>query len=296
MQYSVEAKAPARVASRMPGLRLPAFRKFFGNWNNLAGAAILLPIVALALTAPWLPIDDPLKPNLAASLDGPGASHFFGTDKLGRDVFSRTLSGLRVSLFVGFSAAFLALSGGMVIGTIAGFVGKTADTVISSIVDVFLAFPSLLLAIGVVAVFGPGLPQVIAALAISDVPRAIRLQRSLTLGLKFRTYMDAARMASAPTWWMLFRHVLPNTIAPMVVVGSIYASNAILAEAALSFLGLGLVPPDPSLGNLVAEGRQYLEDAWWISTIPGLVIALVSVSLHLFSDGIREQLDPRLGV
>ncbi|MCC7365108.1 MAG: ABC transporter permease [Dehalococcoidia bacterium] len=184
----------------------------------------------------------------------------------------------------------------MLIGTISGFAGKTADTIISAIIDVFLAFPSLLLAIGVVAIFGPGLPQVIAALAIADTPRAIRLQRSLTLGLKSRTYMDAARMASAPTWWMLIRHVVPNTIAPMVVVASIYASNAILAEAALSFLGLGLVPPDPSLGNLVSEGRQYLQDAWWISTIPGLVIALVSISLHLFSDGIREHLDPRLGV
>lgn len=295
MQYSATT-AVRRQTGWRPQLRLPGLGRFIGNKNNLAGAAILLPIVLLAATAPWLPIADPLEPDIVASLAAPSVEHPFGTDKLGRDIFSRTLAGLRVSLFVGFSAAGLALAGGMIIGTIAGFMGRTVDAVISAIVDVFLAFPSLLLAIGVVAIFGPGIPQVIAALAISDIPRAIRLQRSLTLGLKSRTYMDAARMASAPTSWILVKHILPNTVAPMVVVASIYASNAILAEATLSFLGLGLVPPDPSLGNLVSEGREYLQDAWWISTIPGLVIALVSVSLHLFSDGIREHLDPRLGV
>jgi peptide/nickel transport system permease protein len=159
---------------------------------------------------------------------------------------------------------------------------------------VLLSFPSLLLAIGVVAIFGPGLAQVIGALVIADLPRSARLQRSLTLGLKNRPFMDAARMVSAPTWWILLRHVIPNTLAPMAVVASIYASNAILAEAALSFLGLGLVPPAPSLGNLVSEGRQYLQEAWWISTVPGLMVAVVSVGLHLVADGLRQKLDPRL--
>jgi peptide/nickel transport system permease protein len=282
--------------SLAPRLRLPAIGRFLGNRSNAAGLAILLPIVILAFAAPVLPIADPLKPDILASLQAPSAQHPFGTDKLGREILSRTLAGLRVSLIVGFSAAGIAVAVGMTVGTIAGFMGKTVDTAVSAVVDVFLAFPSLLLAIGVVAVFGPGLPQVIAALAIGDAPRAIRLQRSLALSLKSRTYIDAARMASAPTWWLLVRHVLPNTFAPMLVVASIYASNAILAEAALSFLGLGLVPPNPSLGNLVSEGRQYLQDAWWISTIPGLVIAVVSIGLHLLSDGIREHLDPRLGI
>lgn len=294
---TVSAPSARPVGSTVaPRLKLPAIGRFLGNRSNAAGLAILVPIVVLAFAAPVLPIRDPLAPDILASLDGPSAAHPFGTDKLGREVLSRTLAGLRVSLIVGFSAAAIAMVVGMTIGTMAGFMGKTVDTVISSVVDVFLAFPSLLLAIGVVAVFGPGLPQVIAALAIADSPRAIRLQRSLALSLKSRTYIDAARMASAPTWWLLVRHVLPNTIAPMLVVASIYASNAILAEAALSFLGLGLVPPNPSLGNLVSEGRQYLQDAWWISTIPGLVIALVSIGLHLLSDGIRESLDPRLGI
>jgi peptide/nickel transport system permease protein len=273
---------------------VPRLGGFFANKSNLIGAMVLVPIVVLAFAAPYLPIADPLKPNVIASFATPSAEHPFGTDKLGREILSRTLAGLRVSLVVGFSAAAIALAVGLVVGTVAGFLGKTVDSLISALVDMLLAFPSLLLVIGVVAVFGAGVPQVIAAIAFADAPRAIRLQRALTMGMRSRTYMDAARMANGSTLWMLTRHVLPNTIAPMVVVASMYASNAILAEAALSFLGLGITPPQPSLGNLISDGRPYLQNAWWISTIPGLAIALVSVSLHLFSDGIREQLDPRL--
>jgi peptide/nickel transport system permease protein len=260
------------------------------------GLVIVVPLVLVAVCAPLLPLADPLKPNILASLDPPSFSHPFGTDKLGRDVLSRTIQGLRASLLVGVSVAGLALVFGVVVGTVAGFVGGTIDTVLSAVIDVFLSFPSLLLAIGVVAIFGPGLPQVIGALFLADLPRAARLQRSLSLGLKSRPFMDAARMASAPTWWILVRHVLPNTVAPMAVIATVYASNAILAEAALSFLGLGLVPPAPSLGNLVSDGRHYLQEAWWISTIPGLMVGVASMGLHLLSDGLRQKLDPRLGL
>jgi peptide/nickel transport system permease protein len=228
-------------------------------------------------------------------LKSPSLAHFFGTDKLGRDVFSRAVSGLQVSLLVGFSASAISLIAGIIIGTIAGLAGKAVDAAISAVVDVFLAFPSLLLAISIIAIFGHGIYQVILALAISGTPSSIRLQRVLTMGLHSRTYMDAARLASASGPWMLMRHILPNTLAPMLVFASIHAANAILAEAALSFLGLGITPPQPSLGNLVSDGRPYLQNAWWISTLPGLVVAVVSVSLHLISDGVREELDPRSG-
>jgi peptide/nickel transport system permease protein len=295
MQYTVgQAGALGNISRR--GLGFPfagALRKFIGNRNNLIGALILAPIIVVAFTAQWLPISDPLQPSIIDSLQGPSLQHPFGTDKLGRDIFSRTISGLRVSLMVGFAAAGLALVSGLVLGTLAGFLGKQVDTAISAVVDLLLAFPSLLLAIGFVSIFGPGMWQIIGAIAISDAPRAIRLQRSLALSLKSRTYIVAARMASAPTWWLLIRHVVPNTIAPMIVVASIYASNAILAEAALSFIGLGFVPPEPSLGNLISDGQNYLREAWWISTFPGIAIVVVSIALHLFSDGIRENLDPR---
>ncbi len=297
MQYTVSQPATGVATPRQrPSLRLGWLARFAEHKSGLVGLCILLPIVLLAVASPYLPLADPIKPNVIASLHSPSPAHPFGTDKLGREILSRTISGLRVSLTVGFFAAGISLCVGIVIGTLAGFMGKAVDAVISAIVDVFLAFPSLLLAIGIIAVFGPGMPQVIAALATAGTPSAIRLQRALTLSLKSRTYMDAARMASAPSWWMLVRHVIPNTLAPMVVFASIQAANAILAEAGLSYLGLGILPPQPSLGNLVSDGRPYLQNAWWISTIPGLAIALVSISLHLLSDGIREHLDPRLGV
>lgn len=276
--------------------RLSAFRLRVHHSVYVAAAVILVPLVLVAILAPILPLADPLKPNILASLDAPSLTHPFGTDKLGRDMVSRTVQGLRTSLLVGLAVAGLAMVGGLLIGTIAGFLGKGVDMALSAVVDVLLSFPSLLLAIGVVAVYGPGLPQVIGALVLADLPRTARLQRSLTLGVKGRPYMDAARMASAPTWWMLMRHVIPNTLAPMAVVASIVASNAILAEAALSFLGLGLVPPAPSLGNLVNEGREVLQEAWWVSTIPGLMVAIISVGLHFLSDGLRQRLDPRLGL
>ncbi|MEZ4503275.1 MAG: ABC transporter permease [Dehalococcoidia bacterium] len=294
MQTTIST-ARTQPSSRASGwLRESSFASFFRNRNNALGAAILLPILLLAVTAPILPIADPLKPNVADSLTGPSFSHFFGTDKLGRDIFSRTIAGLKVSLTIGFAAATLSMSMGILLGTMAGTMGRRVDTIISAFVDVLLAFPGLLLAIGIIAVFGGGTTQLIIALGISSMPAAIRLQRSLALGMRSRTFMDAARMGNAPTWWLLLRHVLPNTVAPMVVVATIYAANAILAEAALSFLGLGITPPEPSLGNLVADGRNYLREAWWISTIPGLAIVVVAISLHLFSDGIREQLDPSL--
>ncbi|HTE86670.1 MAG TPA: ABC transporter permease [Dehalococcoidia bacterium] len=271
-------------------------RRVLPNASYTAGAAILLPVVLLALTAPWLPIADPLKPHVLPSFSPPSFAHPLGTDKLGREILSRTLAGLRISLLVGFASAALALLVGLVVGTLAGYLGKGVDRAVTAAVDVLLSFPALLLAITAVAVFGNGIVQVILALTVAGLPLAIRLQRALTLGLKSRAYIDAARLANAPAWWILIRHVVPNTLPPMIVVASLHASNAIIAEATLSFLGLGITPPHPSLGNLIAEGRPFLQDAWWISTMPGIAIALVSVSLHLFSDGVREHLDPRLSI
>ena len=159
--------------------------------------------------------------------------------------------------------------------------------------DILLSFPGLLLAIALVAFFGAGVVQVIAAIVIADLPRAVRLQRSLALDYKSRSFIDAARMVSAPTWWILIRHVIPNAVAPMLVVASIYAANAIVVEASLSFLGLGIIPPQPSWGNLIREGQRYLLEGPWISTYPGIVLLIVAIGLHLISDGIRARLDPR---
>jgi peptide/nickel transport system permease protein len=273
---------------------LSGLKRILGHRRNLIGLAILTPFVVLAIIGPSLPLQGPLETNPPASLQSPSLEHPLGTDRLGRDILSRVLAGARTSLFVGFVAATLAVSIGILLGTFSGFLGKFADSAIMSVVDIFLAFPGLLLTIAMVAVFGAGLWQVILAITISDIPRAIRLQRSLVLGLKSRQFIDAARMASAPTWWVLIRHVVPNTLAPMLVVASIYMANAVLTEASLSFLGLGITPPEPSWGNIIKEGQPYIQTGWWISTFPGLAIVIVSLGLHFMADGVRESLDPSM--
>jgi len=293
----MESVAAANPTRTMPaaGLAKPFQWLLKQNRRSLIGLGLLLPIVVLAIAAPYLPLQHPNEANPAASMLGPSLDHPFGTDKLGRDILSRCLGGARISLLIGASAAGLALAMGIVLGIVAGFMGKVVDRTIMTLVDIMLSFPSLLLVLCIVAVYGNGFTQIVLAIAVADAPRAIRLQRALALGLKSRPYIDAARMAHAPTWFILVRHILPNTIAPMIVVASIYAANAILTEASLSFLSLGILPPDPSWGNIISEGRPYLQTAWWISTFPGLMLALVAVSLHLISDGIRQELDPRLG-
>lgn len=283
------SKRTSRVNSVASSVRT---RLIAGREHGLLifGLAILIPVFVLALVYPWLPIPDPLAPNPIAAMQGPSLEHPFGTDRLGRDVLSRTLAGARVSLLVGLASGALAVAIGIIIGTISGFAGRKTDSAFMGVNNVLLSFPSLLLAIAVVAVFGAGVWQVILAIVIADAPRAARMQRSMVLSLKNRPYMDAARMAAAPTWWLLIRHVVPNTITPMVVVASIYAANAIVTESALSFLGLGIVPPTPSWGNLMNDGASYLREGWWISTFPGLAIVVVSIALHLLSDGLRDKL------
>ena len=254
---------------------------------------ILIPILALTILAPVLPIQKPLETNLRAMMQFPSIEHVFGTDKMGRDIFSRTLAGVQISLLVGFSVASIALAFGMVLGTLAGFYGGWLDRAIMTVVDIFLAFPSLLLAIGLVSVMGTGIVPVILAISLADVPRFIRLQRSQVLSLRSRAFIDAARTVDASQYWLMTRHIVPNTIAPMLVAASIAAANGILVEASLSFFGLGIMPPQPSLGNIVRDGQTYLEQAWWISTLPGVVILLIAIGLHFLSDGVRELLDPR---
>jgi len=283
--------------TRKPGLLAAgsaiARHRFLSHPKVRLALVLLVPIILLTIFAPILPIQKPLETNLRAMMQFPSIEHVFGTDKMGRDIFSRTLAGVQVSLLVGFSVAAIALLFGMVLGTLAGFYGGLIDRAIMTVVDIFLAFPSLLLAIGLVSVMGTGMVPVILAISLADVPRFIRLQRSQVLSLRSRAFIDAARTVDASQFWLMSRHIVPNTLAAMLVAASIAAANAILVEASLSFLGLGIMPPQPSLGNIVRDGQTYLEQAWWISTLPGVVILLIAVGLHFLSDGVRELLDPR---
>jgi peptide/nickel transport system permease protein len=284
---------PTTRSIGLAGLRLGWITRLLSNGRVQLALAILVPILFLTIFRPLLPIPEPLTTNLRAMVKPPSPEHLFGTDKMGRDILSRTLAGVQISMFVGFAVALVALVVGLVMGTLAGFFGGVVDRTMMTITDIFLAFPSLLLAIGLVSVMGTGMLPVVLAISLSDVPRFIRLQRSMTLSLRSRAYIDAARTVKASQFWLMTRHIVPNTIAPLLVAASIAAANAILVEAGLSFLGLGIMPPAPSLGNLIRDGQSYLEQAWWISTLPGVVILLIAISLHFLSDGIRQVLDPR---
>ena len=286
----------ALSARSLPRLNWPRFQgagRLLVNGHIRLALAILVPIVLLTIFRPVLPLPGPLDTDLRAMMQPPSLEHLFGTDRMGRDLLSRTLAGVQISMFVGFAVALVALSFGLIMGTLAGFFGGVIDRVMMAITDIFLAFPSLLLAIGLVSVMGTGMLPVVLAISLSDVPRFIRLQRSLVLSLRTRAYIDAARTVKASQFWLMTRHIVPNTIAPLLVATSIAAANAILVEAGLSFLGLGIMPPAPSLGNLIRDGQSYLEQAWWISTLPGVVILLIALGLHFLSDGIRQVLDPR---
>lgn len=284
---------PLRSLPRLNWPRFHGARRLLANGHIRLAVAILVPIVLLTIFRSILPLPGPLDTNLRAMMQPPSLEHPFGTDRMGRDLLSRTLAGVQISMFVGFAVALVALSLGLIMGTLAGFFGGFIDRVMMAITDIFLAFPSLLLAIGLVSVMGTGMLPVVLAISLSDVPRFIRLQRSLVLSLRTRAYIDAARTVKASQFWLMTRHIVPNTIAPLLVATSIAAANAILVEAGLSFLGLGIMPPAPSLGNLIRDGQSYLEQAWWISTLPGVVILLIALGLHFLSDGIRQVLDPR---
>lgn len=284
---------PARLWSDLGALRQSGLWRLLGNSRIQLAIAILGPILFLTMFRAMLPLQGPLQTNLQAMTQPPSLGHLFGTDRMGRDILSRTLAGVQISMFVGFAVALLALVVGLVMGTLSGFFGGVIDRIMMAITDIFLAFPSLLLAIGLVSVLGTGMIPVVLAISLSDVPRFIRLQRSMVLSLRNRAYIDAARTVKASQVWLMTRHIIPNTIAPLLVAASIAAANAILVEAGLSFLGLGIMPPEPSLGNLIRDGQSYLEQAWWISTLPGVVILMIAIGLHFLSDGIRQVLDPR---
>jgi peptide/nickel transport system permease protein len=274
-------------------LRLPFVSTMVKNKQCLWALVILLPILLLTVLTPVLPLYPPLESNVKESFNTPSVNHFFGTDKLGRDIFSRTLEGIKISLSVGLIVAILVVTGGLILGTISGYYGGRVDRITMSVVDILLAFPSLLLAIGMVATMGAGTVPVIMAITIGGLPSMIRLQRSMVLSLRTRPFLDAARSVSAGNRWLMVKHIIPNTLSQLLVAGSIAAANAILTEASLSFLGLGITPPTPSLGNIIHDGQLYLQKAWWISTMPGVVILAIAISLHLFSDGIRQILDPK---
>jgi peptide/nickel transport system permease protein len=266
----------------------------------LAGGAFVATLVLVAAAAPWLAPHDPVRQSLRARLAAPtleGAdrrAHPLGTDHLGRDVLSRAIYGARVSLVVGFAAVLVGGMVGATLGITAGYRGGWVDTAIMTVADAQLAFPFILLAIGIIAVLGPSFPTLIVVIGLSGWPGYARVLRAQVLVLRSREFVDAIHALGGSVIRIVGRHIVPNVLSSLVVIGTLELARSIVLEATLSFLGLGIQPPTPSWGGMVQEGREYLDSAWWISTFPGLVLMLTSVAVSRTGDWLRDLLDPTL--
>jgi len=262
------------------------------NPTLCAGGGILTVMILLALAAP-LYAGNPYAMTPMHRLQAPSAEYWFGTDNLGRDVFARTMFGARVSLLVGFSVGIAATIGGLVIGLLAGYY-KGFDAIVMRLMDGLMAIPNILLAIALVSLTHGGVGIVILAIVIPEIPRDVRLVRSVVLGVREQPYVEAALAGGARTAKILRRHILPSTIAPLTVQGTYVCASAILVEAGLSFLGAGIPPNIPTWGNMIAGSRLYLGIAPWTIFFPGFLLALVVLAVNMLGDGLRDRLDPRL--
>lgn len=258
----------------------------------MIGLAILLVYVLAALLAPWLATHDPTAQDLAAALQGPSAAHWLGTDSYGQDLYSRLLYGAQLALIIGFASVALGLIVGVPIGLAAGLMGGRTEWVLMRIVDGLLAFPELILTMAFMAVLGLGTENVVYALALSFVGPFARMTRGDVLQVKNQPYIEAAQLMGVPTAAIIWRHVLPNVVSPILVQAGMRISIAILLESGLSFLGIGVVPPTPDWGLMIAEGRAFITMAPWISGVPGVALAILLVSLNLLGDGLRDAYDP----
>jgi len=259
----------------------------------VVGAAILLVILAVALLADVIATHVPTRLAPASRLQPPSAAHYLGTDEFGRDVFSLVVHGARVSLLVGGTTMLLTSLGGVAIGLVAGY-DRRLDVIVMRVMDGLMAFPAILLAIALMAVRGPGVANVIFALSVVYTPRTAMLIRSIVLSLREQDYVQAARALGRADAAIAVRHILPNCLAPVLVQASFVFAYAILAEAILGFLGVGVPPYVPSWGNVIASGKNVIREAFWVSLFPGLALTVAGLSLNLLGDGLRDTLDPRL--
>lgn len=273
---------------------------FASNKGAVVGFCVMLVLIVVALLAPWIAPHSPSQQFRDAVLlppawlDGGRAAYLLGTDAVGRDILSRLIHGSRYSLYVGALVVCIAMFGGVAIGLVAGYVGGWVDTIIMRVMDVILAFPSLLLALVLVAILGPGLTNAMIAIAIVLQPHFARLARAAMLTEKNKEYVTAIRVGSGGPLRLIFLTILPNCLSPLVVQATLSFSTAILDAAALGFLGMGAQPPTPEWGTMLAEAREFILRAWWVVTFPGVAILITVLSINLIGDGLRDTLDPKL--
>jgi peptide/nickel transport system permease protein len=270
------------------------FRWLLRRPNGLIGSALLGLIIVLALFGAWATPYDPLALSLEDRLVAPSAAHWLGTDQFGRDTFSRLISAAGTSLVVSLLTVALALLAGTAIGAISGYLGGWVDRVVTTFNDALMAFPGILLALGIMAVIGPQRYGVVVALGIAYTPNVARVVRGVVLSVREKEFIEASRALGNSDWYTVFHHVIPGCISALTVIGTSIFGGALLSESALSFLGLGVPPPAPTWGGLLADATLYMEKAPWLSIFPGLAISITLLGINLFGDALRDRFDPRM--
>jgi ABC-type dipeptide/oligopeptide/nickel transport system permease subunit len=289
------AAAPAAMPSDRAAVRFRRWwRRFARSKGAVFGLAVFVAIVLMAIFADALAPYDPLAQGVGQPLERPSWAHWAGTDSFGRDMASRIIHGARIALAVGILAVVLAMAIGVTLGLVAGYYGGWLDVVVMRVMDALFAFPIIILAIAMMAIIGFGVTNVIIAVAVGFIAPFARVTRADVLAVKEEPYIEAARLAGIRNLAIVFRHVLPNVAAPIIVQAALRVSGAIITESGLSFLGLGPPPPTPVWGSMIAEGRNFIVMAPHVSTMPGLALMLTVIGLNLFGDGLRDTLDPRL--
>ena len=268
-------------------------RRLLTNFSSAFGFVVLLGLILTAIFAPLIATHDPYAQDLAAALQPPSAAHWFGSDELGRDIFSRLVYGTRITLYIVTLVSLVVGPIGLLVGTTAGYVGGWFDTLLMRITDIFLSFPGLILSLAFVAALGAGLEHAVVAIALTAWPPIARLARAETLTFRSADYVSAARLQGASTARIIMKSIVPMCLPSVIVRLTLNMAAVILTAAGLGFLGLGAQPPLPEWGAMIATGRRYMLDSWWLVTFPGFAIMLVSLGFNLFGDGLRDVLDPR---
>ena len=287
------AEAPASTMQARLGRAYLTWRAFAANPLAMVGLGIVVVLLLLALAAPLLATQSPVAQDLGARLRPPGLDHWLGTDELGRDIYSRIVYGARITLTIVGLVVILVAPIGLLVGTVAGYVGGWLDTVLMRITDIFLAFPRLILALAFVAALGPGIENAVIAIALTTWPPYARIARAETLTLRNSDFISAARLQGASTLRIVWRYVMPLCLSSVIVRVTLDMAGIILTAAGLGFLGLGAQPPSPEWGAMISSGRKFILDQWWVATMPGLAIFIVSLGFNLLGDGLRDVLDPK---
>lgn len=270
------------------------YKKLAKNKTALIGGYLIIFLILLAIIGPYLTTIDPYKPDYSVKFEGPSAEHWFGTDHHGRDIFTRIIHGLGITMSIGVFSTIVGGVVGVFLGIISGYYGGRIDTIIMRLMDILLAFPGILLALALISILGPSRENVIIAISLFAVPTFARIVRGSTLSVKNLEYVDAMKALGASDGRIIFLHIFPNILSPIIVQASVFIASAVLSASGLSFLGMGEQPPSPELGALLSDGRDFMWEAGHIALFPGLFIMIIVLAFNVFGDGLRDALDPKM--